>query len=129
VGVDLVVFGLAAMDRFHIECVPEDKRDPFLSTEVSEPVPGEDAFDGHDHLFPVGRDGLEKRLRTGFHVPVPQDLTVLVEDADVHGPGVPVDATVKLMWLGVEPHEVSSSPCEFFPIPAYHGGMRRRGPQ
>jgi hypothetical protein len=87
------------------------------------------SFDGHDHLFPVGRDGVEKRLRTGFHVPVQHDLTVLVEDADIHGPGVQVDATVKLMWLGVEAYEVSSSPGEFFPIPAYHRGMRRRGPQ
>jgi hypothetical protein len=37
-----------------------------------------------------------------------QDLAVLVEDADIHGPGVQVDATVKLMLLGVESHEVSS---------------------
>jgi hypothetical protein len=60
---------------------------------------------------------------------MPPDLAILVEDADVHGPGVQVDATVKLMWLGVESPEVSSSPSEFFPVPAYHGGMRRRGPQ
>jgi hypothetical protein len=39
VGVDLVVFGLAAMDRLHRARVPEDQRDPFLSTQVREPGP------------------------------------------------------------------------------------------
>ena len=43
-GVDLVVFGLAAMDRFHIEGMTEDKRNTVFSTEVSEPVPGKHAF-------------------------------------------------------------------------------------
>jgi hypothetical protein len=39
VGVDRGVFGLAAMDRFHIERVAEDKRDAFLRTQVREPGP------------------------------------------------------------------------------------------
>jgi hypothetical protein len=39
------------------------------------------------------------------------DLTVLVEDTDVHGPGMQGDATVKWVLLGVEAPEVSSS-CE-----------------
>jgi plastocyanin len=42
---------------------------------------------------------------------------------------VPVEATVTWVWLGVEAHEVSASPGAFFPIPADHRGMRRRGPQ
>jgi hypothetical protein len=49
---------------------------------------------------------------------VPHDLTVLVEDADVHGPGVPVDATGTLVWRGVEAPEVSSAPWACCPIPA-----------
>ena len=39
---------------------------------------------------------------------VHQDLAVLVEDADVHRPGVPVDAAVKWVLSGVKSHEVSS---------------------
>jgi hypothetical protein len=35
----------------------------------------------------------------------------VVENTDVHGAGMQVDAAVKLMLLGVEAHEVSSS-CE-----------------
>jgi hypothetical protein len=108
VGVDLIVFGLAAMDGFHIQRVPEDKRDAFLRIQVREPVPGEDAFDGHDHRFSIGRDGLEKRLRTGFHVPVQHDLAILVQDTDVHAAGVEIDTAVKLVLGGVESPEVSS---------------------
>jgi hypothetical protein len=71
-------------------------------------VPGDDAFDGHDHLFPIGRDGLEKWLRTGFHVPVQQDVPLLVHDTDIHAAGVEVDATIRLMLLSVKSPEVSS---------------------
>jgi hypothetical protein len=109
VGVDRVVCGRAAMECFPRERVPEDNRDPVWSTQVSEPLPGAEAFDGHDHRFPRGRDGLEKRLRTGFHVPVQHDLALLVQDTDVHAAGVEVDATIRLMRLGVQSPEVSSS--------------------
>ncbi len=43
-GVDLVVFGLAAMDGLHGEGMPEDKRNTVFSTEVRKPVPGKHAF-------------------------------------------------------------------------------------
>ena len=42
-------------------------------------------------------------------LPVHQDLAILVQDAEVHGAGMQVDATVKLVLFGVESHEVSSS--------------------
>ena len=51
-GVDLVVFGLAAMDRFHVERVAQDEGNTFLGAEVGEPVPGEDAFDADDEIRP-----------------------------------------------------------------------------
>jgi len=38
-----------------------------------------------------------------------EDRTVLVEDTDIHGPGMQVDATVKLVLFRVESHEVSFS--------------------
>ena len=47
-GVDRVVFGLAAVDGFPIQRVPEDKRYPFAGTQVGEPVPGEETFDTDD---------------------------------------------------------------------------------
>jgi hypothetical protein len=92
-------------------------------------VPGEETFNSDDNILPIRRNDLEQGVWLGLQMAMHHDVAVLVEDADGHGPGVPVDATVKLMWPGVEAPEVSSSPCEFFPVPAYHCGMRRRGPQ
>ena len=40
----------------------------------------------------------------------------MVQDAAVHGARVQVDATVKLVLLGVKSPEVSSSSCECFPL-------------
>jgi hypothetical protein len=42
-------------------------------------------------------------------MPVDKDLSIPVQDAEVHGPGMPVDATIKRVRLGVEAPEVSSS--------------------
>jgi hypothetical protein len=38
-----------------------------------------------------------------------KDLSVLMQDAEVHGAGMRVDATVEVVLLGVEAPEVSSS--------------------
>ena len=101
-GVDLVVFGLAAVDGLHIEGMTKDKRDPVFSTEVGKPVPGKHAFGRQDDLIAVGRNGLEQRLWGRGHVPVHQRFTGLVEDAHVHGAGVEIDPTVKRVLGGVE---------------------------
>ena len=44
-----------------------------------------------------------------WHVTMKPHLAVLVEETGIHHAGVQVDATRKLMLLGVESHEVSSS--------------------
>jgi hypothetical protein len=87
-GVDRVVFGLAAMDSLHIEGMAEDKRDALVSTEVSKPVPSKHTFGRHDDLIAVGGDSLEKRFGGSLHVTVQQRFTGLVEDANIHGAGV-----------------------------------------
>jgi hypothetical protein len=59
-----------------------------------------------------------------------QDLAVVVKKTDVHGAGMQVDATVKLVLFRVEAHEVSSSfLSESLPLSAYHRGLLGRGPQ
>jgi hypothetical protein len=55
--VDLVIFGLAAMDGLHVEGMTEDERALFLGAPVGEPVPGDHAFDRHDDIGPVRRNG------------------------------------------------------------------------
>jgi hypothetical protein len=66
-------------------------------------------FDTDNDILAIGCDGLEQRFWGGWHVTVNQNFPSLVQDAEVHGAGVQVDATVKLVLLGVKSHEVSSS--------------------
>jgi plasmid stabilization system protein ParE len=87
-GIDFVVLGLAAVDGLHVEGVAEDELDPFASAEVGEPVPGEDALDGHDEILAEGFHGCEEGFRGAPHVLVEKNLSVAIEDAEVHGLGV-----------------------------------------
>ena len=107
-GVDPVVLGLAAVDGLHVEDVAQDEGDSLPGAQVGEPVPGEDALDGDDEVLPVGGDRLEEGLRAGLHVAVQEDLTGLVEDAEVHGSGVQIDSAVVAVLLGVKLHGLSS---------------------
>ena len=128
-GVARVMFGLAALDGLHREGMTEDRGDTVFSTEGSKPVPRQQACGREDDLSAGGGDGLEQRLWGGGHVPVQQRFTSVVEDANVHGAGVEVDAAVQGVVRGGESPEVSSSSLVFSLLPAYHGGMWRRGPQ
>jgi hypothetical protein len=116
VGIDLIVLRFAPMDGFHVEGMAEDEGNPLLGAKIGRPVPREEAFDADDEIFPVGRHGLEKWFGSCLHIPVQHNLTVLIQDAEVHTAGVQVDATVKGVLVGVESHEVSSSVVSsFFP--------------
>jgi hypothetical protein len=108
VGVDLVIFGLAAMAGFHVERVPQDKGDFLFSAEIGEPLPGEPAFDRDDQTLTVGSNSREEWFRSGFHLTVQQGLTIMAQEADVHGTRMQVDAAVKRVWVGVASHAVSS---------------------
>ena len=79
--------------------------------QVGEPVPRKDTFDSDDNIIPIGHNGLEQSVWTGWHIPVEHYLAVLTQDTDIHGAGMQVDTTIKLMLLGVKSPEVSSS-CE-----------------
>jgi hypothetical protein len=108
-GIDLVVLGFPAVDSLHGEGMPQHKGNPLWRPEVGQPVPGEDAFDGHNHAVTIGRNGLEKRFRSGLHGAGHQDCPVMGHDTDIHAPGMQVDTAVKWVLLGVASHEVSSS--------------------
>ena len=92
------------MDGLHGEGMTQHEGNPLLGTEISEPVPGEDTFDRHHEAVPIGRHGLEKRFRCGFHVTVHQDFPILVHHTDVHAPGMQVDTAVIRMGLCVKSH-------------------------
>ena len=108
VGVDPIVFGFAAVDGLHVEGMAEHEGNPLLLTQVSEPVPGKHALGGDDEILAVRRDDLEERFWGGAEVPVDLNVSRLVEDTDVEGSGVEIDAAVEAVLLGVEVHEASS---------------------
>jgi hypothetical protein len=108
-GVARVVCGLAAVDRFHLQRVPEDNGHLCLGAEVGEPVPGQETFERADQLRPLGCPGLEKRLRTGVHGAMPQDLAVLAKETHVQAASMQIKAALRFGLLGVESPEVSSA--------------------
>jgi len=107
--VDRIVLGVAPVHRLHVERVAQDEGHPFAGAEVGEPGPGEDAFDADDEILPVGGHGFQKWVGGRLPIPVLTDLSLVVQDAERHTSGVEIDATITLVWLGVESPEVSSS--------------------
>ena len=112
-GVDLVVFGLAApWIAFHRGGHDRGQRAYRVQPRGSaSPVPRKQAFGSEDDLSAVGGNGFEKRLWGGWHVTVQQRFASLVEDAHVHGAGMEIDTPGKGVLLRVKSHEVSSSLC------------------
>ncbi len=92
------------MDGFHVEGMTEDKGDVFLCAEISDPVPGEDAFNGHHDVFPVSFDGFKEDFGVGSDIALKDDIPFLVEDAEVHGLCMKIDSAVILVLFGVEIH-------------------------
>src|SRR5262249_26369174 len=73
-----------------------------LGAEVGEPVPGVHALDADHDVGPEGGDGFEESLGPSGDVLVQDDGAGRVEDAQVHGPGVQVDAAVESVLVGVD---------------------------
>ena len=106
--VDLVVLGLAAVDGFHGQRMPQDERDALGGAEVSQPVPAEQAFDRDGQVLAVGRDGDEEGVPGGRAVAMQQDMAGGVEDAEVHHLHVEIDSAGVPVLLVVESHTLSS---------------------
>ena len=86
----------------------ENESDLFSSAQIGEPVPGEDAFDRDDDLFPIRCNRLEKGIGFGLHVAMKYDRASLVEDTEVHGSSVQINSAVMRMLLRIESHRASS---------------------
>src|SRR5262249_57799791 len=93
---------------FHVQGMAQDKRDRLLGAEVGEPVPAEQALDGDDQPLAEGFDGGQEGIGPRRQVLVVDHLAVRIEDAQVHGPGMQIDAAVKSVRLRVETHTWSS---------------------
>jgi hypothetical protein len=90
------------MDGFQRESLTSDEGKAFVSAPVGEPIPGKEACNRHDQPPTLGGNGLEERFRSGCPSAVQHDCTSVTQDADVHGAGMPVEATVKWVLSGVE---------------------------
>jgi len=96
------------MDCFHVEGMAENEGDVFLDTEISDPVPGEHAFDSDHDVLAEGSNGMEKSFRVGVDVMMNPDIAPGIKDADKHVFGMQVDSTIILVLLGVKSHRASS---------------------
>ena len=102
VGSDRIVLRRAAMEGLPREGRTEDKREVVFGTQVGEPVPGDEALDGHSQALPRGGHGLAEGCRRRVHRAVEQAVSLLTHDADVHGAGMQVDAAGKRVLIGVD---------------------------
>jgi len=87
--------------------MPQHESDVLPVAEISQPVPGEDALNCHDQIIPVWAYDLQEAFRIGLHVPLADDRTLLIQNAEVHGLSVQIDSTVMLVSFGVEFHMAS----------------------
>jgi hypothetical protein len=58
------------MNGFHGEGMTQDELDAVLGAKISQPVPAEDAFDGHDQVQAIRLDGFQERFWTSAQVAV-----------------------------------------------------------
>jgi len=105
VRIDAIILGLSAMDELHVQGVTDDERNVVLGAPIRQPVPAKHAFDADDHAVTKRRDGLEKCFEVARQVAVAHDGTRRIQDTDVHGPCVQVDAAIESVWLLVESHD------------------------
>jgi hypothetical protein len=90
-----VALGLAAVDGFHGPGMAEDEGDVLVAAGVGEPRPGMDARASDQQALAEGLDGAQEGLRLGGKVAAEVGLAVVVEDDEVQGPGVQIDASIE----------------------------------
>jgi hypothetical protein len=92
------------VDGFHIERVAQNEANLVFPAKISDPVPGEHAFNADDQIIPVGFNQLHENLGVGFDVLVDKDVSLLVQYADIQAAGMQIDTAVMFMCLSVEFH-------------------------
>ena len=124
-GVYFVVFHLSAVYRLHVQRVAQNELDADSAAQVCHPVPGEDALHRQDQVLLVGPERIGEGFRRSRQVPVCENRSFVVHDADVHCPCVRLDPAVKSMVFGVESHKASSLGYRFLDesiIPCFQEG-------
>ncbi len=65
-GVNFIILGLAAVDRFHVEGMAKDRGDVFLGAEVGQPTLRENTFDADDQFIAIWGKGFQVRFGLAF---------------------------------------------------------------
>jgi hypothetical protein len=89
------------VDVLHGQGVAQREGDALVFAQVGQPVPGEHALDADDEVLAVRLDGVEELVGAGGQVLGEDGLALVVENVDVHGSGVQIDAAVKSVRVGV----------------------------
>ena len=99
----------------------EHKEDVLILAQVGEPVPGEHALAADDQAVAPGGDGVEEGVGAGGQVLLEASLALGVQDVQVHGPCVQIDAAVGCVGLVVKAHG-SWSPGGWAALSPHRGG-------
>jgi len=84
------------MNESQVQGMSQDKWNAFIRTGIGQPVPVERAFTAYGDAVPVRLYSLQEHLEIiPLDVAVHHDLTVTIDDADVHLPAVQVYSTVE----------------------------------
>jgi hypothetical protein len=92
------------MDGFHVKGMAQDEANLAFPAQVSNPVPGEHAFNANHQVIQIGRNQLHECLGVGADVFVDKDISLLVQYADIQATGVQINTAVMFVGLGVEFH-------------------------
>jgi len=82
----------------------EDKRYVVCLAQVSDPVPGEQALDGHDDIREIGGERVQEQLPAGRDLRLQDNRAFVVENANGQQPCVQVNAAVESVAVMIEAH-------------------------
>ena len=71
------------MNRLHIESMAQDKSNPFLRTEIREPIPREHTLNPDDYILSIRSNDTQKCLRRRGQIFVDEFCALLIEDTHV----------------------------------------------
>jgi len=74
------------VDGFHIESMAQDKGEAFAGTEIGEPVPGEDTFEGDYEILAIGDNDAQEGCGRRREILMDENRAGLIEDTDLHRP-------------------------------------------
>ena len=81
-----------------------------IVAKIGQPVPAEDAFDTNNDVLDEGKDQFKKSFRVGFNVHLNHNFAFVVQDADIHFPGVQIDTAIVFVLLVVKFHGSTQRP-------------------